>query len=602
MRTSLARVGSCIVVLWFLAIAVSAAPWAHSQAQGTPGPRLVTVDFRVVTQDGTPIRNLRPEEVTLKVGRRAREIVAMDVVQVRAAAKTPPTAPVSAPAAPFVTNAAAAADGRDVLIVVDDEGIQASRTKQVADMLAGMLGEFSPADHVAWIVPRDAKARVHLTTTHDAVRAAIAGLTAHGSPTESEVEATCRTRRNLDVLLAVFENVVPSVPTVVVFVSNGFSPPTVVESVSRRGQGPAGPCEIQPRDLDDLTAAAAASRAQVFGIEVVDDTVSGAARSADMTGGFEHVAGLSGNPVIRLVGNQQPAVKRIAVETSAYYVAAFEVTPEEQNGSSQRVEVSVARPGATVRAWPSIVMPKAGPRDAKAAQVKLRDLLSASRVFRDLPLRAAVHTSRVSADGRLKVVCIFEPSEPGASLAEAGIALFDDKGTPRAQWTGQRDGLKETPVVVPLNAPALGTYRLRVAVRDASGAVGTVDHQITVDPPNTGAVTLGALVLGTERKSGFMPLLQFVSEPVALGVVEIYGAPKAANVTAVFELAASETSRALAVLPGTVQAVRDDLRMASMTFPIKDMPPGDVVVRAVVSVDGKPLDARPTRTLRKVQK
>jgi hypothetical protein len=141
-----------------------------------------------------------------------------------------------------------------------------------------------------------------------------------------------------------------------------------------------------------------------------------------------------------------------------------------------------------------------------------------------------------------------------------------------------------------------------VAVRDASGAAGTVDHGITVDPPNKAAVTLGALVLGTETKSGFMPLLQFTSEPAALGVVEIYGAPKAANVTAVFELAASETSRALAVLPGTVQAVRDDLRMALMTFQIKDMPPGDVVVRAVVSVDGKPLDARPTRTLRKVEK
>ena len=602
MRASLARVGTCVVIFWFIVIAASAASWPQSQAPGTPSSTLVTVDFRVVTRDGTPIRDLRPEEVTLKVGRRPREIVAMQLVQVRASAETRATSSISAATAPFVTNAAATAGGRDVVIVIDDEGIQASRAKRVADLLTSLLDGFSPVDRIGWMVPGNARARVQLTTRHDVVREAIASLTGRALSTETEMETICRTRRNLDALLSVFQNVVPSIPSVVVFVSNGFSPPTVVETVARRGEGPAGPCEIMPRDVDDLTSAAAASRAHVFGIEVIDDTVSGAARSGDLSGGFEHVAGLSGNPVIRLTGNELPAVQRIATETSAYYVAAFQVTPEEQNGSSQRVEVSVARPDATVRAWPTVVMPKAGPRDAKAAPMKLRDLLSASRVFRDVPFRAAVHTSRASADGRLKVVCIFEPSEPGTSLAEAGIALFDDKGTPRAQWTGQRDGLKETPVIVPLNAPAPGTYRLRVAVRDASGAAGTVDHGITVDPPNKAAVTLGALVLGTETKSGFMPLLQFTSEPAALGVVEIYGAPKTATLTAVFELAASETSRALAVLPGTVQAVRDDLRMALMTFQIKDMPPGDVVVRAVVSVDGKPLDARPTRTLRKVQK
>ena len=158
------------------------------------------------------------------------------------------------------------------------------------------------------------------------------------------------------------------------------------------------------------------------------------------------------------------------------------------------------------------------------------------------------------------------------------------------------------PVIVPLNAPQPGTYRLRLAAKDTWGAVGTIDADIKIETPDKATVKLGALVLGKGGRSGFSPLLQFTSEQVAFGAVEIYGAPKAATVAAVFELAASETSPALATLPGNVQSIRDDVRIASMAFPVQQMPPGDVVVRALVSVDGTALEIKPTRTLRKVAK
>ena len=55
-------------------------PGDQRPEQGSP--TLLTVDFRVFARDGIPIRDLRPEEVTLKVGRRPRDIVAMQLVQV----------------------------------------------------------------------------------------------------------------------------------------------------------------------------------------------------------------------------------------------------------------------------------------------------------------------------------------------------------------------------------------------------------------------------------------------------------------------------------------------------------------------------------------
>ena len=143
---------------------------------------------------------------------------------------------------------------------------------------------------------------------------------------------------------------------------------------------------------------------------------------------------------------------------------------------------------------------------------------------------------------------------------------------------------------------------MRLAARDASGAAGTVDAIVRILPRVAGTVTVSELVLGTEGATGFVPRLQYGSEPVAIGMVEIYGAMKTATVTASFELAAAETSPALVTLPGTVQAVRDDLRVASMQVPIAQMPGGDVVVRAKITVDGKLLDAVRVKTLRKVER
>ena len=588
-------------ILGLSVIAVTAASWPPSQTAGDQGSTIITVDFRALTRDGTPILDLKSQEVTLKVGGRPREIVALELIQVAGGPDARSKPPVAAPAAPFVTNAPPPGGGRDVTIVLDEEGIVPGTEKPVRDALANLVASLSPADRVGWLVPSSPTTRVQLTGRHETVRAAIAGFTGRAPRGETAADAACRTRTNLYTLLGVLENVVPSVPSIVVFVSNGFTPPTTIEPVARGG-GPAGPCEIRTRDLETLATAAVASHAHVFGIQVIDNVLSGVSGSLDMTGGFEHIAGLSGNAVVRLIGDSLPAAKRIATETSAYYVAAFEVPAQERDGSTERVEVSVARPGVAVRAQPTLVTPKVAVRGAKDDSVKVRDMLTVSKVFRDLPLRATVYTSSASQDGRLRVVCVFEPSDESMRLTDAAVALFDDKGTARAQWTGRGSDLKATPVIVPLNAPAPGTYRMRVAAKDASGAGGTVDHDIKVDRPTKGAVSLGALLLGTQTPAGFTPRLQFVSESVAIAAVEIYGAPKTATVAAVFELAGSETGPALAVRPGTVQAMRDDLRMASMMFPIGPMPPGDVVVRAVVSVDGQAIDVRPARTLRKIQR
>ena len=141
-----------------------------------------------------------------------------------------------------------------------------------------------------------------------------------------------------DALMNQFESVVPSVPTVVVLVSNGLMPPsTFALSTMASGSGQTGACEFTSGNLDALSTAVVRSRVHVYGLEVF--------RGADVAGGFENFANLTGNAKVRISGDTKPAMKRIANETSAYYVAAFEVTDQERTGSAQGVAVTVSRQG-----------------------------------------------------------------------------------------------------------------------------------------------------------------------------------------------------------------------------------------------------------------
>jgi len=555
---------------------------------------LVTVGFRVLARDGSPVLDLKPEEVVLKVGGRAREIVAIELMRSVGA-----VAPGSAVAAPplFVTNAPLVG-GRVVRLLVDEEAIEPGHDEPVKRALGQLVAALAPEDQVGLRTLKGVGATVQPTPRHDRVLAAIARLQGRSTPLEATADALCRTRLANDALLNLFEGAVPSAVTVAVLVSNGLTSPTTATMSTIRGSGglagsvTPSACEFSGADLIALASAAADSRVHVYGLQVF--------RGVDIGAGMENFAGLTGNAMVRLSGDTTAPMKRIASETSAYYLAAFEVPQSERTGSPQRVAVSVAREGLEVKAWPSLIIPKADARPVKADKPKLRDLLATARVFRDLPLRATIHTSHASTDGKLRVVCVFDSNDPSAKIAEASAALFDDTGKPRTQWSGQPAAFKKSPVMATLTAPGPGTYRMRLAALDASGAAGTLDEEVRVEAASPGSAVTSALVLGTKDGPGFAPRLEFVNEPVAIAMVEIFGVTKATAVEATFEFALSEDSPARGSIPGTVESPRDDLRIAHVSFPVAQMSAGDVVVRAVITVDGKPLAAKPFHTLRKV--
>jgi len=219
------------------------------------------------------------------------------------------------------------------------------------------------------------------------------------------------------------------------------------------------------------------------------------------------------------------------------------------------------------------------------------------QVYRDLPLRAAAFASRDESAGTVRIVVLVEPVDAAASLKSAAVGLFDEKGKLSVQATADPADLARTPPMLAAVAKP-GSYRMRVAATDAAGRSGTVDIDVKAELTGADALKLSSLVLGVAEAGKFAGRLQFYTEPTAVAYLEIYGVAKGA-LSADLELA--DTENGPASVSGAMRitgGASDDRHVALGGIPIGALPPGDIVVRAIVSIDGKPV-GRVTRTLRK---
>jgi hypothetical protein len=176
-------------------------------------------------------------------------------------------------------------------------------------------------------------------------------------------------------------------------------------------------------------------------------------------------------------------------------------------------------------------------------------------------------------------------------------ALFDRDGKGVTSWSAQAADLQRSPIVGAMGV-APGSYRMRVAAIDSNGRTGTVDHDVDVELARTGALKISSILLGLSRSGAFVPRMQFTTEPVVIGYVEMAGAPAGAKVAATLELADTPNAPAKISVPLTIEAGAGGRYVAKGALPIGALPPGDYSVRAIVALDDHP-PTRVVRTLRK---
>ena len=265
-----------------------------------------------------------------------------------------------------------------------------------------------------------------------------------------------------------------------------------------------------------------------------------------------------------LAAGGENSLSRIALETSASYLASFQPEPSERNGKAHRVELRVTRPDVTVRVGTQIPIARADAGNARKNSVSPRDMLREATVYRDLPLRVAAFASRDAAD-KLKLVALGELVDPSAKLTAAVIGVYDAKGKLTAQSTAPSESLATQPLMFAVIVPP-GPYRIRVAATDASGRSGTADYDMAADLTAAGALKLSSLLLGTDA-GGFKPLLQFKNEPSAMATFDLYGKPPS-QLPLKLELAATADGPALLQASPSGSGTKDpDRFVVSGVFP-----------------------------------
>jgi hypothetical protein len=506
---------------------------------------------------------------------------------------------------PYGSNVAADA-GREFLFAIEDQSIVAGNEQPVKDAIKQIVAGLSPTDRVGLVPVSTTAPNLAPTLDRDSVAAAVAAVVGPASPSESSNDAVCRSKVTLDNLNSRFKNSSGGAATTLVFFSSGLTPPSggSTAMLGKKTQAGAGRfdatadmCTLTTQDYTNVGNAAVASNVNLYVLYVTGSAVTTSKSSSgnDMLVGVQGLAGSAGVQTIMLTGNNDAALQRIPRDTSAYYVATFEPDPSERTGAAARVELRVARDGVKVHARSEVAVAKS------SGAMSTKDMTLTLSVFRDLPLRAVGYVKRNPADDKMvQVLAIVETAEPAVKMTAATVALFDEKGKLAARFTAQPQELTSGTLRTPLPVPP-GIYRMRVAATDASGRAGTVDYSVRAELAAAAPLKLSSLILGTTDPPPFTPRMLFgPSQAQAIGVLEINGVAKGADVVVSLELAATPDGPAMGTAETTVQAgAVEDQRLTFGGFPIGSLTPGDYVMRALVSVNGKPA-GRVIQTLRKV--
>jgi hypothetical protein len=590
-------------LLALLTVAAASQPAAQQSRQTrTPerGGDVVSIQFAAVTDAGTPVADLRAEDVKIRLGGRERAVRSLQLVTFDEAGADLGLPP------PYGTNALSKA-GRSFIVAIDEDSFRPGLEGVLRGAVDGLLARLGPSDNVALVTMPYGGVKVPFTSDHTRVKLAMSKIVGQAPSTESAAELACRTGRTLEALVAFLDNMgVQQDPSTMLFVTSALAGPrrTVLQNMraSTDPQG-SGMCELMPSLFERVGTAAGAARTRFYVIRPADANDKGlqvnresSAGSDHPLAGIEHLVGVTEGKLLALTGSTGTAMDRVVRENAAYYVASVAAQTSDFSGRAQQLDVDVSRRGVEVRSLPSLTL-ATDPATANLSRPSLRDMMTTNHVFRDLPLRAGAFAALATEGEKIRVVVIAEPANPGVKLESAVAGLYDPDGKLVAQWTATPEELQR-PTVMGAVSVAPGGYRVRVAAIDTAGRAGSADHEVVAEVVQSGPLKLSSLVLGLSRQGNFLPRLLFTDEPLALAYVELEGAPSGARVNAALEIAQTLNGPALITVPLAIDGSGENRYKALGSVPIGALPPGDYIARAVVGLEGHPL-TRVVRTVRK---
>jgi VWFA-related protein len=596
-------------IVLLIAVAASASADRQTPLAQPPaaerGAALLSVSFAAVAADGSATADLKQGEITIKIDGRDRPVRSLQLVSVAdAAARGEPAAETISLPPPFGTNSTSDT-GRTMMLAIDDESFKPGSEHALRQAIDRLIAGLSRRDRVSLVTIPYGGVTIAATTEHSRIRTALSMMAGRAASGTTGSDLACRSRLTLEALAKHVKTLgVREAPSVVMLVSAGLAAPRR-DNVTTMAPGM---CELTLDPFREVAAAAGAARTQFYIVQPADIMVQGTISRENIAGtgfrgsdnpveGMEQLIGVTGGKLLNIGGGTDTAFDRIVRESAAYYVATIDAQGSDRGRRSHQLDIRVARPGVQVRAPRAISFAAADAPGAKPAKPSPRDMLSTLDIFRDLPLRATAYSSFEPGGSQVRVITLAEPVDPAAKIATLMAALFDREGKSVSSWVAQPADLERTPIIGAMTAPP-GAYRLRVAAIDATGRTGTADYDVLAEVAQTGPLKLSSIILGLSRSGTFQPKMQFTTEPVAIGYVEMTGAPAGGRVNATLEISQTANGPAIVTVPLAIESGGADRYVARGAVPIGALAPGDYVVRAMVGLEGHP----PTRVIRTLRK
>ena len=639
MRSS--RRAAVWLTIWALTAAGPAAQDVQDQApRFRSSVEVTSVDVTVVDDRGRPVLGLQPEDFSVRIDGTDRQVVSVQWVPLSApAGPKPPPLPEG-----YSSNEGSTA-GRLILLVIDQPNIRFGGVNAVARAIGGFIDRLQPTDRVAAVGISAGSPSVPFTSDHERVKQAVlrmpGGRTAlsnfHnialseamsirrgdgatyervmlrecGDPSNAQsrseadrimmCRASAETEAQTIALTGAVEggqtiNTLRSLltdlrhidaPKTLVLVSEGF----VME-------------DDQQSTLFEIGSIAAASKTSIYALKLDSDVFDMSrqqrptARFEDRietSQGIEVLTNAARGSLFRVVASADPIFERIESELSGYYLLGVESGSADKDGKPHPIDVRVNRRGADVRHRRQLTADLGGgprtPREAMMAALTSPLTVSA------LPLRVATFALQGPEPSKVQLLIHADVglSYSAPAVVSIGYVIANAAGT---IVDSQTASARLPPIMNGVPSPLQftggaslppGDYTLKLSVAE-SDLVGTVEHQVRATLLNAGGATFSELMVGgpVSPTPGPRPSVgHTVNFGNVQGYLEVYGeAARRAAVT--FEIAEDIDGPAILSQEVPPQPAGDARAIFSRVIPVRQLPRGPYVLRAVVSSDALP--------------
>jgi VWFA-related protein len=605
----------------------------------TSSVEVTSIDATVVDDRGQPARDLQPADFTVRVNGAQRRVVSVQWVPLSTAAGA------AAPAPPTgYTGNQNGTGGRLIVLAVDQPHIPFGDNTPLLKTLGGFIDRLEPTDRISTVAFGAGGAVTPFTSNHDQIKRSLERITGEDRGFDELSTHNLSLAESLQIVngnvvtidevvgrecvgmsgvqLNICQNGIGSDASGMVQMARAasaqtilalrtlldgltkFDAPKTVILVSQTL-----PMVEQELDLVEVGAMAATARASIYVMQLDASAEASMTRHASTTraedrllttAGLDLLASASRGTLLRVVGDGRIQFDRIASELSGYYLLGLESATGDKDGKLHPVSVAVNRRGLTVRSRRELPEPLAADVRPASPQAAAVAALSSPFILSSLPLRLASFSVREPETSKVQVIIHADIGADYSATRPVAVAYTIVDAKTGRQVEGEALDTRLSPVMrgVPSALQFVtsvsvdpGDYTLTLAAAD-DDLVGTVEHRIHAGLVPAGSVSLSELMVGGPP-AATNRLRPSVGYSVAFGILqaylEAYGSPDV-PVSVKYEIASSSDGPALLDVdaPGTVAG--RERTIFSQMIPVRQLPAGPYVLRAVVSSRGEVLN------------